>query len=683
MAEKAEGVLILEASVTNGACIVKLFDLEDQSLVLNITPNRGDCLSVKGLSREIAINTGFSLTPVEIKPIVASLVEQLPIIVEAKEACPIYCGRVIKGLNLCAKTPFWMLEKLRRSGLRSVHPVVDITNFVMLELGQPLHAFNLAAIDEKIVVRWAKENESLVLLDQKQLDLKPNTLIIADAKNPIAMAGIMGGYASSVTDDTCNIFLECAYFAPHYIAGKARQYGMHTDASHRFERGVDPSGVSTALERATQLILEVCGGQASLVQVELADKAIMNAQAEKSITLRQNRITRVIGKKYESETIEAILIGLGFTFQKTQLSWCVTVPSHRFDIEREEDLIEEIVRIDGYDYVEPIFPRASVIKPLRQKEQDISLLEVRDYFVGREYYEAINYSFVDPELLALISDAPFLKLINPISQDLSVMRTTLWAGLLKALQNNINRQQARIRFIELGVCFFPQNTVSVGELRQQNLMQQPFIAGMITEQLFKKGWSPTVKEADYFDIKGDLEGFFALLKITDQITFKQAQHKALHPGQSAEIFLAEESIGWLGALHPDLLKKLDLTGNVFLFECCLEKIFKGKKPLFKEVSKFPTVTRDLAFVIDRAISAQSILGVIKQGMGALCQDVTLFDAYEGEHLESSKKSLAVSLTLQHPSRTLIEDEINQVIDVVIDQVTKQFDAVLRDKEWRR
>jgi phenylalanyl-tRNA synthetase beta chain len=671
MATKGEGVYIFPAETVNGALISEVLNLHDQSLVLNITPNRGDCLSVRGLVREVIATTETTGKTWEFPIIQPTTAIDWTIDIQAPGACPAYYGRTMTGLNVAATTPHWMAEKLRRSGLRLVHPVVDVTNYVMLELGQPLHAFDLSSLQEAVTVRYAVEGEKLVLLDEKEVTLKANTLVIADSNGPIALAGVMGGARTSVSEQTTSIFLECAYFSPIEIAGKARQYGLTTDASMRFERGVDYAKTKEAIERATQLILMICGGEVGPRIDKVSD---IHWPMPKSVMLRSARVTKVIGKIYDHAVIERILSHLGFSFIVTEGGWQVSVPSHRFDVSIEEDLIEEIARIDGYDCIAPIFPRVSVQRPLRLQEEHLTLTQLRHYFVSRDYVETIHYSFVDAALLSLLSDATPVALLNPISLDLSVMRTTLWAGLLKSVQSNLNRQQAALKLFEVGVCFTLKD--SNQPLAQDNIVQKPYLAGVMTDAVHK-GWRKK-ERMTYFDLKQEIEGIFLGLKLSDSLEFRSGIHAALHPGQSAEILLGGKSIGWLGALHPEIHKKLELTAEVFLFECALESLLVGQKPRFSELSKFPSVSRDLAFVMDREVSAAEVLRSAKNSAGAWCTEVTLFDVYQGDRLSETKKSLALSLTLQHPSRTLKEDEINQVIDSIIHQVKKEFNAILRD-----
>lgn len=671
MATKGDGVYIFPSETMNGALICDVLNLRDQSLVLNITPNRGDCLSVRGLVREVIATTetlGQSWDTSFMQPTV-----QIDFAVDIQEpgACPAYYSRVMTGLNVAAVTPHWMAEKLRRSGLRLVHPVVDVTNYVMLELGQPLHAFDLSSLQGCVTVRYAFEGEKLVLLDEKEVTLKANTLVIADSKDAIALAGVMGGAQTSVSEQTTAIFLECAYFSPMDIAGKARQYGLTTDASMRFERGVDYAKTQEALERATQLIQLICGGEIGQ-RIDRVNEA--HWPISKSVVLRKNRVSKVIGKVYEGAVIERILLHLGFSLMAIEGGWQVGVPSHRFDVSIEEDLIEEIARIDGYGCIEPIFPRVRVQRPTRIQEEAITLAQLRHYFVSRDYLEAIHYSFVDASLLSLLSDAPSVELLNPISADLSVMRTTLWAGLLKSVQSNFNRQQTSLRLFEIGVCFTLKDQKQ--PLTPENIEQKPYLAGVMTDAV-RKGWRKK-ERMTYFDLKQEVEGIFLGLKLSDSLEFRSCAHAALHPGQSAEIRVEGKRVGWLGALHPEIHKKLELTAEVFLFECALDPLLSGKKPRFSELSKFPSVSRDLAFILDREISAAEVLRAAKSSAGDWCVDVTLFDVYQGERLSETKKSLALSLTLQHPSRTLKEDEINQVIDSIIHQVKKEFNAILRD-----
>ena len=665
LADQADGLMELPEDAPVGTDIREYLQLDDTVIEVDLTPNRSDCLSVEGVAREVATLYQCEMKTVEAVKVPVGIDDTFKVSVSATQACPRYMGRVIRDVNVTATTPLWMLEKLRRSGIRGLGPAVDVTNYVMLELGQPMHAFDLDVLKGGIQVRMAQAGEKITLLDEKEITTTENTLLIADANKPLALAGIMGGLGSGVTDDTKNIFLEAAHFNPLAIAGKAREYGLHTDSSHRFERGVDAELPARALERATQLLIEICGGQAGPV-VDQTAKA--DLPKREPIQLRLERINRVLGIRFEAKEVESILSMLGMDLTKEKGGWKVTAPGFRFDIAIEADLIEEIIRIHGYNNIPRTMPSYQpTMKPLA--EADISLQRVKDALVERGYYEAISYSFVDPKWQSAINpDITPVKLANPISGDLSVMRTSIWPGLLKAMQHNLNRQQPRVRLFETGLTFVQQG----GEL-----VQHAKVAGALTGNVFAEQWSSEDRKVTFFDAKADLE---AILSLGDEknISFEKASHPALHPGQTAQIFKENQAIGWIGALHPNTRKILDIDPAVYVFEVDQKALLNGAVPSFKALSKFPEVRRDLAILVKQEIAVDELVKSIKSVTSDIFQEIHLFDVYTGKGIEDGLKSVALGLILQGFSSTLTDDDVEKEITRIITVLNDRYGATLRE-----
>lgn len=666
LVESADGLFELPVDAPVGVDIRAYLQLDDNMIELGITPNRGDCLSLRGLAREAGVLNRLAVAEPACAPVPAVHDEVLPVQLQAQAACPHYAGRVIRGVNARAATPLWMVERLRRSGVRAISPVVDVTNYVMLELGQPMHAFDKARLAGGIVVRQAQEGESLTLLDGQTVTLRADTLVIADAEKALALAGIMGGQGSAVGDDTRDIFLESAFFAPLAVAGKARSYGLHTDSSHRFERGVDFRLQVAAIERATTLILSVCGGEPGPVVVA---EAAAELPERRSILLRADRIRRLLGFAMAPADVEDMLERLGMACHAVDDGWQVQPPSWRFDIAIEVDLIEELARIHGYNNLPVLAPRADIrLAPCDEMALDEG--RIKRLLVDLGYQEAITMSFVEPGLLARLDpEARPLALANPLSAELSVMRTTLWAGLLTALRHNQNRQQPRVRLFETGLRFVP----AVDGLRQERML-----AGVAAGTVHPELWSHIKKDLDFFDIKGNIERLVALLGASDRVAYKAAVHPALHPGQSAQVLVDGQAAGWIGALHPVLLAELGLTGPVYLFEICLEQLPAGRLPAFRELSRFPEVRRDIAVLADVAVPAEALLAAVREAAGDELRDCRLFDVYEGQGVVAGRRSLAIGMVWQHPGRTLQEEEVQARVDAVVALLKTRFGVGLRD-----
>ncbi len=669
MGEDHSGILELPQDAPIGQDIREYLQLDDATIEVDLTPNRADCLGLKGLAREVGVLNQLDVTEPVVEPVVATIDDQRAIELAAPEACPRYLGRVIKGINLDATTPLWMVEKLRRSGVRSIDPVVDVTNYVLLEFGHPMHAFDLTSIDEKIVVRMANDKEPLTLLDENTVELNTDTLVIADANKPLAMAGIFGGLKSGVTASTQDIFLESAFFSPDAIIGKARQYGLHTDASHRYERGVDPELQHIAMERATSLLLSIVGGHAGPVVEAVSDAHL---PVREQVVLRRERLDRVLGHSIDDAQVTEILQRLGLDVSFENGEWQANAPSYRFDIAIEEDLIEEVARVYGYNNIPNNAPTGSLAM-LPSQESRLPLAQFKHVLLQRGYSEAITYSFVDPKhQQALFPDIAGLVLPHPISSEMSVMRVSLWPGLLQAVSYNQKRQQPRVRLFETGLRFIPD------EQGENGLRQEPMLAGVIAGNQLEQHWDGKDQAVDFYDVKGDVESVLQASGLVADVDFVVAQHSALHPGQSAEIRLGDQLIGWLGAIHPQFEKSLGLAGRTFVFELFIEQIQSRQLPEAQAISKYPANRRDIAIVVDESINLGDIRRYVEKiGVNQLV-DLNLFDVYRGKGIERNKKSLALSLTLQDNSKTLEEAEIQSAVDKVVAGLEAQFKAALRD-----
>ncbi|MHA6787878.1 phenylalanine--tRNA ligase subunit beta [Pseudomonas bijieensis] len=664
--EGNDGLMELPADAPVGQDIREYLGLDDASIEVDLTPNRGDCLSLAGLAREVGALYAAPVT----RPVVASVPavhdEVRSVEVLAPAACPRYLGRVIRNVDLSKSTPLWMVERLRRADVRSIDAAVDITNYVMLELGQPLHAFDLAEINGGIRVRMAEEGEKLVLLDGQEVTLRSDTLVIADHVRALAIAGVMGGEHSGVSATTRDVFLESAFFDQIAVAGKARSYGLHTDASHRYERGVDWQLAREAMERATGLLLEITGGEAGPIIETVSEQHLPKIAP---VTLRAQRITQMLGMEMAPAEVERLLSALGLNISADGAGqWRVEVPSHRFDISLEVDLIEELARLYGYNRLPVRYPQAR-LAPQAKTEARSNLPELRRLLVARGYQEAITYSFIDPRQFELFSPGvePLL-LANPISNDMAAMRSSLWPGLVKSLQHNLNRQQDRVRLFESGLRF-------VGQL--EGLKQEPMLAGVVCGSRLPEGWAQGRDVVDFFDVKADVEAVLGFAGALDAFTFVPGKHPALHPGQTARIERDGREVGYVGAIHPELSKTLGLDRPVFVFELVLAEVAQGKMPKFQELSRFPEVRRDLALLADRDVASSAVLDVIRENAGEWLTDLRLFDVYQGKGIDPHRKSLAVGLTWQHPSRTLNDDEVNTATQNILTSLENRLNATLR------
>lgn len=658
LSDKSEGLLELDPDARPGVPLVEHLRLEDALLNLELTPNRGDCLSVAGLAREIAAVYGLALKRPKMPAAKPAIARRYAIKLDSRSDCPRYAGRAIAGINLEARTPDWMRERLRRSGLRCVHPVVDITNYVMLELGQPMHAFDAARISGGIRVRRAQPGETLRLLNEQNVTLAPADLLIADDSGPLALAGIMGGLPSSVTPTTTDIFFESACFNPELVAATGRRLRMASDALYRFERGVDPGLQREALERATQLLLQICGGSPGPVT-----EAGTRRPKPVSLRLRRARLEQLLGCSVPDTEVERLLKRLGIGLKRLgKTGWQARIPSHRYDLRIEPDLIEEVARLHGYERI-PARPYAAQLAPAPVPERE-SLAQLREQLIARGYHEVITYSFVDAALQQrLTPDVTGIPLDNPMAETLSVMRTTLWSGLIPAWQYNHQRQQKRVRLFEVGVCFGLANG-EVVETRR--------IGGLAAGTAMPEQWGQPVRPVDFFDVKGDVAGLDG-----EPFRFEPGRHPALHPGQTARIFRGGRPAGWLGVLHPRLVQVLDLPEAPVLFELDADVLEEAGLPRLAPVSEFPASRRDLALVLKEEVMAGTVLEHARGAGGPLLREARVFDVYRGSGLPSGFKSVALGLIFQDNSRTLTDQEVDAAVQAVAQRLQKELAASIR------
>ena len=660
----SEQLFELHGDAEPGTNFAEYLGLNDHVFEISITPNRGDCFCIAGVAREIAVLNNLPLNAVEEKAIVEGIDESRRVSLQSASACPRYAGRIIGGVDISKRAPDWILERLRRADIRCINAVVDLANYVMLEMGQPMHAFDNDKLKGEIVVRLTREGEELTLLDGENYHLQENSLLITDDSGPIALAGIMGGLDTAVSANTQHIFLESAYFNPEAIAGRARAYGLHTDASLRYERGVDFKLQERALDRLTQLIIEVCGGNAG--PLVLAED-INSLPLRPSIALEPVKVSRLLGVDIEAKRVKQILQQLGLGIEENAAGMVVSVPSFRFDVSIEADLIEEVARIYGYDNMPSTPPLASL--RMHNGSSDDSLTELQHCLLNRGYHEIISYSFVDKNLQEKILGAfKAIPLLNPISSDLGVMRGSLLPGLLGALAYNHNRQQERIRLFECGRVFRDEGEV----------MQDIMIGGIISGETMQKQWDSDSTSSDIYDIKSDVEALIQLGNGADNIEYRTFQHNALHSGQSAQIFIKNQLIGIIGALQPMLLREYGLTQPALVFELYLKRI-SAKKPLkFTKISKFPVVKRDISLLIEQKFPVHEVMNCIKNEAQTLLSNLELFDLYQGEGIDLGKKSLALGLTFQTSSSTLTEEEVESVMNRIVTALYSEFGATLRE-----
>ncbi|HYE38101.1 phenylalanine--tRNA ligase subunit beta [Methylocaldum sp.] len=660
------GLMELPADAPVGADVRDYLKLNDCIVEVDLTPNRADCLSMEGIAREVALLNGLDWTVPDVPTVSVSARDTFPVSVSAPEACPRYLGRLIKGISRTAQTPLWMRERLRRAGIRSLDAVVDVTNYVLLEMGQPLHAFDAAKLEGGIHVRYATPGEKLRLLNDEEVSLDPDVLVIADQRKALALAGVMGGSDSAVSDDTADIFVECAFFTPSVIMGKARRYGLNTESSHRFERGIDPELQARAIERASELIIATAGGEAGPITEAVSSSHLPQRTP---ILLRHERVTRLLGMNIDRSKVDEILMRLGMTLVEHPEGWTVTPPGFRFDIAIEADLIEELGRVYGYESLPRRHPvMATAMRPVSEGVLDLD--RAKNLLVDRSYQEAITYSFVDEARQALIEpEIPYLVLKNPISSDLAVMRTGLWCGLLDAALKNTFRQQNRVRLFETGLRF---------ARRDSGIEQRKSLAGLAMGSVHEEQWGESARSVDFYDIKADVEGIIKLTGREADLEFVAGTHPALHPGQAAEIRLGGERLGWIGMLHPRLEKHLGFEQNVFLFELDQDVLLGRNIPVFQGISKFPQVRRDIAVIIDESVTVHCLIDCVKGTDSSILRQVVVFDVYRGQGVETGRKSVALGLVLQDEAETLTDARVDETVGRVVDRLSKEFNARLRD-----
>ena len=660
----ASGLLELPDDAPVGKPLAGYLGLPDASIELKLTPNRADCFSVRGIAFDVAAACGSEVAPFDTMPVAATGSASLPVELNAGADAPRYVGRVIEGVDASRATPVWMAERLRRSGVRPVSLLVDVTQYVMLELGQPMHAFDRDLLRGPIGVRRARAGESLKLLDGRDVTLDPEFLVIVDADRPVALAGVMGGLDTRVTDATRNVFLEAAHFAPAAIIGRGRRLGLHTDAGHRFERGVDPQSPRIAIERATRLIIDIAGGTPGpLTEAVLAG----HLPTPGAILLRRDRLARVLGVVIADDTVTRILAALGFAVVGTTDGWQVTPPTRRFDLAIEEDLIEEVARIHGYDAIPTTLPGGATVLAA-PSETRVASATLRQQLAARDYLEAINYAFVDAGLLAAWEiDGNAVALANPLSSELGVMRTALLPGLVAALARNAARQQSRIRLFELGNVFARDGADALETLR---------VAAVACGDAASEQWGMLARAVDFHDVKGDLDSLAALSGVT--LEYRPSAAPWGHPGRSADVFRDGTALGWIGQLHPRLQETLGLDAAVVAFELDLEPLRQRTVPRSQPLSRYPSVRRDLAFVVSEQVPWVAVEASVKAAAGGVLRELRLFDRYAGKGVETGFKSFAMGLILQDDSRTLTDRDVDAVVAEVTAALQREHGARIRE-----
>ena len=666
MAEESNGIIELPEDAPLGMDVREYFKLNDKVIDVDLTSNRPDCLGICGIAREVAVLLNKECKYPVIEPVKPTIDDVFPVEVEDKQGCPRYLDRVIRGVNQKAVTPLWMVEKLRRCGIRSVSPIVDVTNYVMLEFSQPLHSFDLNKLKDKIVVRKAHQDEKMTVLSGEELKLNANTLLITDATGPVALAGIFGGLNSGIDENTTDVLLESAFFSPDAIKGRARSYGLDTDASHRFERGVDHDNQRRAMERATALLIEIAGGKAGPINEVVSEQDLPKHEP---ITLRMTKLAKVLGQEIDENTVFNILKNLELNPVKVDGGFTCVSPSFRFDIAIEEDLIEEVARIYGYDNIKNATP-VSELYMVHEKEEVVLDKDIKNALVTVGYNEAITYSFTDPKVLKEFSDIKPLMLNTPISPELSAMRTSLLAGLSIVAKYNANRQQRSVRLFEQGLRYI------IDEKAENGVSQVPMVAGISVGDICDESWTAKTRSVDFFDIKADVE---ALLNVTvnkDAFSVQRTTEKFLHPGQGADLYKDGVKVGYFGMLHPTTQKSLGFKQKVGVFEILRSAIETRVVPSYHAISKFTSVHRDFAFVIDKSVAVNDLITLIKQVGGALVQDVKIFDVFEDASL-GDKHSVALGVIAQAVERTLEDTEVDTLATTIVEAAKEKFGAVLR------
>lgn len=668
LAEQSEGLLELPASSPVGGDVRAILKLDDTVFEVNVTPNRGDAMSMLGLAREVAVISGCDLRMPKPRAVAAKSKDRFAVKLEAPRGCPRLVSRVVRGVDNSAKSPIWLQEKLRRAGLRSISPLVDVTNYVMLELGQPMHAYDLSKLEGSLHARHSRANESVTLLDGREIALPSQTLVIADEAGIVGIAGVMGGLRTAVNASTRDVLFEAAFFQSAALAGRTRALGLLTDASQRFERGVDWNGAVRAIERASELLAAIAGGSYGPVTDTVSKAHLPKA---KSIRLRRARISHLLGVAVPDRTVKAILTGLGLSGRGDRTGWRMLPPSHRFDLAIEEDLIEEVARISGYDEIGES-PAIAQATPIAATERSLGADRAVAILTSRGYQEAITYSFIDPQAERLyVPEAAQIGLANPIAANLSVMRASLWPGLVQALTENLRRQQERVRLCEAGRRF-----ARVGN----EVIETDTISGVVYGAAQPEQWASGRGEAaDFYDVKSDIEAILSATGAADEFRFEPAMRACLHPGRSACIYRKDVAVGWLGQMHPDLVRKLDLPRGPYLFELESRGALTAEVPNFASVSRFPAIRRDLAVVVDESLPLAQLKENVSVTARGLLRELKVFDIYRGPKIEATRKSIALGLILQENSRTLTDQEADAVVTAVKERLATQFGATIRDQ----
>ncbi|MFO1465813.1 MAG: phenylalanine--tRNA ligase subunit beta [Steroidobacteraceae bacterium] len=661
-----DGILELAQDAPLGEDLRRLLDLDDTVLEVNATPNRGDCMSVLGIARDHTAAIARRFLRHEVNPTRAVITDRFPVKIDAGDACPVFAGRVVRGVRADAQSPTWLKERLRRVGLNSISAIVDITNYVMMELGQPMHAYDLSRLQGGITVRWARLAEPATLLDGKTYTLDPQCLVIADEAGVVGLAGVMGGSDKAISDATTDVFLEAAHFTPAAVAGRGRRFGLFTDAAQRFERGVDPALPAQAIERATTLLLAIAGGEVG--------PACLTRGAEPAppvtISLRRDRLGRLLGAAVPDDEAEAVLRAIGEHVTATPDGWQVQAPTSRFDLHIEPDLIEEVARLRGFDKIPP---RHAVVEQKGGESSESRIPATRLYtsLADRGYHEVITYSFVSPEDQRLLfPEVQALALTNPLSADLSEMRVSLWPGLLRACAQNLRRQQARVKIFEIGRKYLPGPS---------GLREVDTLAGVVAGTRLPEQWGAPREALDFYDVKGDLQVLFEQTAATKSFSFNAETLSCLRPGRTARILRDAQPVGWLGELHPAVLRKLDLSTSPYVFELEIDSAFKCNSLHFEDISRFPSVRRDLAVVVDENVAFAAIEENVSVSASGLLRELRVFDVYRGQGIETGRKSVALGLILQDSSRTLTDDDADAVVAAVVARLRQKLNATIRDQ----
>ncbi|MEO0367550.1 MAG: phenylalanine--tRNA ligase subunit beta [Pseudomonadota bacterium] len=665
--EQSDGLIELGSDAKLGQRVDEYLRLDDHLIDIDLTPNRGDCLSVQGIARELRVLADGQYHPLEISATADEIDESLPVEVQAEARCPRYLGRVIKGVDVSAQTPIWMQERLRRSGLRPISPIVDITNYVLMELGQPMHAFDLHKLNGGIVVREAKAGETISLLDGTEATLDAQTLVIADHKSPVAIAGVMGGADSAIDSNSTDIVFEAAHFTRSSAAGAARRYGLHTDSSHRYERGVDPELPTVAMNRATELVLEICGGKAGPIVDRSSASQIKETEA---VAIRFERLQKLLGMQLDRNEIADILARVSEKVSNNDSGWVVQAPSYRFDIEFEADLIEEIARVKGYDSIPLAMPRIAP-QSTAASEASVALRRIRQTLTTRDFYEVISYSFIDPAEQAHFDKESPVKVTNPLAENMSVMRTSLLPGLIKATLFNQNRQKDRIRLFEMGASY---------HLADDGYREDIKLSGLVTGSVNPVQWGAgRPRKVDFFDLKSDLQAILSLTGFQQDFIFNRLDDDSFHPGQSASIEHPQTGakLGKIGRLHPRLEKALDLSQPVFVFELDVASTFAAVIPEFRGISKFPESSRDLSIIVNESVSVADVFASVRKVVAGKLARLDLFDVYQGDGVDKGSKSISFSLAMRDADKTLTDEETQMLIDAVLSQLENDFGARLR------